>query len=99
MCERIVMKDWKTTFDDTEFMRFQKTFDDGTDVIFYIQEADSVFIVRSLVETRTSGPVDTIVIETDTLENAYKIIDKKCNDWDLRQTNNEEDWSSWKIKK
>jgi len=93
------MNQWTKTIDENSgLVRFQKTFDDGTDVIIYISQDKEKFVVNSSVESRTSGPVDTILHETDNFENACKIAIAKCKEWDLRQNSNALDWSTWKKK-
>lgn len=70
---------------DTEKQGYtiQKTFDDGTDVILKILRSDTMYLVMSSAESRTSGPNESLIGTYATLEDAIQVVEGECEDWEL----------------
>jgi hypothetical protein len=68
---------------DTLFFVEQSFPPDGISVIVFIKRGKKGFEVWSSAEHRISGPVDTLVAVTGTLEDGLKVAEAECHSWEI----------------
>lgn len=94
------MSEWTETIDKISgSIRYHKTFDDGTDVILTAETIGNKVVIKSSVESRTSGPIITVLGEKYCLDEAYQLIKEHCTYWDTRQISALPNWRKWKMRR